>query len=181
MEKKEFQKIVRDKMKVLGFRSRGNNHYKVLDDDYLIGVSLDHHPFCKGYFIDYGVIYLPDEEKLPFWGWCDWSASFLFTETPEDDLTKYHIEDMDITDEYLVAYFEYDIRSKEELDRALDINIEKRLLPLIGKQFVLKYYQKHMRELVDLPLNTVNKLISLGGYDRNAVYHLRRERGFEDV
>ena len=59
---------------------------------------MDHYPFCKGYFIDYGVIYLPDEEKLLFWGWCDWSASFLLTEASEDDLTKYHIEDMDITD-----------------------------------------------------------------------------------
>ncbi len=37
MEKKEVQKFIKNKMKELGFRSRGNGLYKILDDNYLIG------------------------------------------------------------------------------------------------------------------------------------------------
>lgn len=182
MEKKEFQKIVKDKMKKLGFQSRRNNYYKIVDDDYLIGVSLDHHPFCKGYFVEFGVIYLPDEEKLPFDGWYDWNAWFVFTKVPEDDLRKYHIENLDVDDDDLVDYFEYDIRSMEELNRELDANIEKRLSLIYDKQYVLKYYREHMRgSFMCLPLATINKLSSLGDYDRKEVYRIRRELGYEDV
>lgn len=157
MEKKEFQKIVKDKMKKLGFQSRRNNYYKIVDDDYLIGVSLDHHPFCKGYFVEFGVIYLPDEEKLPFDGWYDWNAWFVFAKMPEDDLRKYHIENLDVDDDDLVDYFEYDIRSMEELNKALDLNIEKRLSLIYDKQYVLKYYREHMSGgFMCLPLATIN-------------------------
>ena len=37
MEKREVQKFIKNKMKELGFRSRGNGLYKILDDNYLIG------------------------------------------------------------------------------------------------------------------------------------------------
>lgn len=68
MDKKEVQKVIRDKMRVLGFRSKGNCFHKIIDDDYVIGIYLDHHPFCKGYYIEYGAIYLPDDTKMPFKG-----------------------------------------------------------------------------------------------------------------
>ena len=70
MEKKMFQKIVKDRLKIEGFKIKGNNSYKLLGKDYLIGVMLDHNPYCRGYFIEYGVVYLPDESKFPFQGFC---------------------------------------------------------------------------------------------------------------
>ncbi len=172
MEKREVQKFIKNKMKELGFRSRGNGLYKILDDNYLIGIYMDHHPYCKGYFIEYGVIYLPDDEKMPFRGDFDWSSRFFFTTDPEDDLSKYHF-DVDEADENfykkIFDYFEYDVFTLEELDAQLDLNIKKLLPALLDKNFVLEFYKKKLSVFTTLSTKTQIKLIKRGNYNLDIV------------
>ena len=130
MEKKEFQKTVKDKLKSIGFTVKGNNAYKILDADYLIGVSLDHNPYCKGYFIEYGVVYLPDEKKIPFKGFFDWDDRFLFTREADADLGKYQIQEMEYDEDELTECFEYEARMPDELMTQLEINIQRKLVLL---------------------------------------------------
>ena len=172
MEKKEVQKFIKNKMKELGFRSRGNGLYKILDDNYLIGIYMDHHSYCKGYYIEYGVIYLPDDEKMPFRGDFDWSSRFFFTTDPEDDLSKYHF-DVDEVDEdsygKIIEYFEYDVFTLEELDAQLDLNIKKLLPALLDKNFVLEFYKKKLSVFTTLSTKTQIKLIKRGNYNLDIV------------
>ena len=182
MEKREVQKFIKNKMKKLGFRSRGNGLYKILDDSYLIGIYMDHHPYSKGYFVDYGVIYLPDDEKMPFRGDFDWRGRFFFTTDPEDDLSKYHfdVEEADENfPEKIVDYFEYDVFTLAELDAQLDLNIKKLLSALLDKNFALEFYKKEFMISVFTTLSTKTqiKLIKLGNYNLDIVNKERSRRG----
>lgn len=177
MKKSEFQKIVKNKLTELDFINKGIKYHKILDDDYLVGVYLDHHPYCKGYFIEFGVIYLPDEKKLPFDGFWDWDCRFLFTIDPCDDLRKYDIEELWPNNECLIDYFEYDIRTPEDLEYQLDLNLRKRLSVLDDKNFVLEYYYKNLDQLIRLPVATISKLLNHYDYDREQINALRKAAG----
>lgn len=184
MEKKEFQKIVRARLKDEGFTVKGNYAHKILDGDYLIGVEMDHHPFCKGYFINFGVIYLPDERKYPpFQGFCDWRSWFDFTKDPHDDLWKYSLEDYAIgegiyDESVLVNYFEYEIRNEKDLCKQIDINIQRKLSLVYDKEFVLKLYQRETDLLARLPEWTVAKILDLYDIDRYKIKSYRKSNGF---
>ena len=184
MEKKEFQKIVRARLKKEGFVVKGNYAHKILDDDYLVGVELEHHPFCKGYFINYCVIYLPDERKYPpFQGFCDWDDHFDFTKNPEDNLNNYPLEENTVRDKVydedaLVRYFEYDIRTPDDLIPQLDINIRRKLSLVYDKEFVLRIYQRYTDWLADLPECTVAKILDLYDIDRDKINSYRKSNGF---
>lgn len=179
MEKKEVQRMMRDKMKALGFQAKGNSYYKIVDNDYLIGVYLDHHPFCKGYFFEAGAVYLPDEGKMPFDGCFDYDERFVFTKTPEEDLNSYDLEGWDdSTSDELLDYFEYGQRSKEELDKQLDINIQRRLNKFYDKEYIFNQFRDDLMLLVDLPEATVNKIVQRGNFDEEKIYELRKELGY---
>ena len=184
MEKKEFQKIVRARLKKEGFTVKGNYAHKILDDDYLIGVDMDHHPFCKGYFINYGVIYLPDSIKFPpYKGFCDWDNHFDFTKNPEDDLNDYPLEENAVgeiayNETSLERFFEYDICSAENLIVQLDINILRKLSLVNDKEFVLKIYQRNTDWLARLPECTVAKILDLYDIDRYKINSYRKSNGF---
>ena len=60
MDKKEFQNLFKIYMKEKGFRIKGQCAYQFVDDQYIIGIHLDHHPYTKGYFVEYCAIYDPD-------------------------------------------------------------------------------------------------------------------------
>lgn len=181
MEKKEFQNVVKDKMKVLGFRIKGNNCYKVLDNNYLIGVSLDHHPYCKGYFVEYGGLYLPDEWKIPFRGEYDWDNRFIFTINSKDNLLHYHIESIDENEEGLVDYCEYDNWETRELIKQLDLNIEKKLSLLYDKNYILEEYKKNLCFFISLPDYTIKKLMKMGDFAIDEVNYLRRKWGYSQI
>lgn len=172
MTKEDVKKILKQKMQALGFVTRQNKHYKILNEDYLIGVWLDHHPFCKAYYFEYGAIYLPDEEKMPFKGYCDWDKRFIFTKNPSDDLKNYDITETYIYGQELIDYFEYDIRSSEELNYILDINIRKRLSLLYDKEYVLNWYKIHLTALRIYPRTTVDKIIRLAHLNKEEIYRI---------
>ena len=178
MEKKMFQKIVKDRLKIEGLKIKGNNSYKLLGKDYLIGVMLDHDPYCRGYFIEYGVVYLPDESKFPFQGFCDWDDRFLFTKEVNGKLEQFQIDELEYDEETLTECFEYEDRTAEDLSNQLEINIQKKLAPLKDREFVLRYYSNNLLMLAVLPDRTIEKLLNLYNYDRTEINRLRRERGY---
>ncbi len=179
MEKKEVQKIVKEKLKSIGFTVKGNVCHKIIDDDYLVGVWLDHDPYSKGYFIEYGAVYLPDEDKIPFNGFCDWDDRFLFTQEPGADLEKYPIQEIEYDEDEITECFDYIERTSEDLTNQLEINIQKKLALLDDKEYVLKYYLNNLDLLARLPENTLKKLLGLYCYDRAEINRLRSQWGYD--
>lgn len=180
MEKKEFQKAVKEKFKAKGFKARGNHYYKIIDDKYLIGASLIHRTYNKAYYVDYGIIYLPDETKLPFKGNFDWSKSFWFTKDYEKKLNRYQLDHVEECYHELTYYFEYDVRSMESLEESMDVNIEKMLCVLSDEKCALKDYPNRMNRFVTLSEHEIKKFIRLGAVSKETVLEHRIRCGYKD-
>ncbi|MDO5576217.1 MAG: hypothetical protein Q4F84_03995 [Fibrobacter sp.] len=175
MKKKDVQKLVKDKMQQLGFTSiktSKNAHYKIFNNNYLVGIHLEHHPYCKGYFIDCGVIYLYDEQKEKFTG-CnfDYGKGFLFTKESEDNLKNYNLEDRQ--DDNLTDYFEYDIRSQEEFEEALDTNLKFYLGKFYNQQYLLNLFSNDLSLFRAISDDFANKMLYLTGVDKVIVDKIR--------
>lgn len=180
MEKNEFQKILKQYFKKKGFQFKGNNGHRIWNGEYLVGVCLEHHSYCKAYSITYGVVYLPDNNKIPFSGWFDWSDQFLFTKQSGDNLEKYSIEKMDGYDETnLVDYFEYELRDPEELLNQIESNVNRKMELVFDKTFVFNYYSDNLHVLARLPACTIEKLLSLYEFDRREISRLRKQWGYD--
>ena len=180
MDKKEFQKVIKQKFRDKGFKSKRNHCYKIIDNKYLIGISLIHCSYGQGYFIDYGIIYLPDEIKIPFNGDYDWSRKFWFTKDYERKLTRYHLDNVEECYEELVDYFEYDIRSMETLEESIDINVDKMLSVLSDEKCAFKDYQNNLNLLVSLSEHEIKKFIKLGMVSKQIILQQRIQRGYKD-
>lgn len=176
MEKKEFQKIARDKLKSEGFRVRGNYCYKRIDEDYLVFITLDHSPYHRGYYIEYGGLY--SREEIPPWWDSDWNERFLFTENPDDDLEKYNIENLRYMTDGLVECFEYENREPEDFLRQLDINLKKKLVLIEDKEFILSYYRENINELARFPDDDILKLLRYCDFDRDEINAYRKKWGY---
>ena len=180
MEKKEVQKLLKEMMKEYGFKSRGNHHYKIIEEDYLIGVSLDHHPFRKAYFIEYAALFLPAEEKMPsgkFCGFCDWNKRFLFTQNGDEEYLRQGLEKSiwgDGTE--LVDYLEYDKRDIDSAKKEISVNLEKQLMLIYDKEYVLNIYRKNLSDLLDLYQKDVEKIMKYGGFDEDEIERIKIKR-----
>lgn len=166
-------------MKAMGFKVSGNSIYKILSEDYVIGLYLIHRSYCKGYVIDVGALYLPDSEKWPIRGGLDfdWYLSFWFPKKPGDNILKYFAEEdyNELDMENLMDYFEYDTRTKEELEILLDANIQKFLLPIYDKKYPIQYYEKRNSSLVVQRWEIVDKLLPLGNFDKDKIYNFKKK------
>lgn len=180
LDKKEFQKIVKEKMKDKGFRSRGNHCYKIVDDKYLIGISLIHQSIGQGYFIDYGIVYLPDETKMPFKGDYDWSRKFWFTKDYDKELSRYQLDNVEKCCQELVDYFDYNARSRESADELIDINIEKMLSVLSDPNCAFIDYQSNLDLFASLSEHEIKKFIKLGALSKQTVLQHRIQRGYKN-
>lgn len=174
MEKRTFQKLFRDYMKNLGFRTKGNLCYKYLEDDYLIVVSLEHSSFQSAYAVEYGVIYEASPDKATVSTKTDWSAYFYFTVDPSDDLELYPLENLHSNfAKKLIDLFNYDERSDRDFVRSMDENVKKRLIKLYDKEFVLEQYRKDWVTFRQIPYDTVHKMCRLAGLNAEQVIAFR--------
>jgi len=180
LEKKQFQKIIKQKLKDRGFKSKGNHCYKIIDDKYLIGVSFIHRSYGQGYFIDYGIIYLPDDIKMPFNGDYDWSRKFWFTKDYKKDLNRYQLDNVVECYNELTDYFEYENRSVEALEKSIDINVDKMLSVLSDEKCAFEDYQNNLDIFVSLSEHEIKKFIKLGAVSKEVVLQHRIQRGFKD-
>ena len=176
LEKTEFPKLFRAYMKKLDFRAKGNICYRYLADDYLIIVALEHSSYSKAYGIDYGVVYEAAVEK-PVSQKADWRGSFLFAADPDDDLTRYPLEDIRIRyGRELTRWFDYSERTEEGFLRSMDENVQKRLVKVYDKGFVLDQYRKNWVSFRRIPYETVRKICRLAGLDAEQVIRFRDGR-----
>lgn len=180
MEKKEFQKVIKQKLKDKGFKARGNHCYKIIDNEYLIGVSLIHRSYGQGYFVDYGIIYLPDETKMPFNGDYDWCRKFWFTKDYEKNLNRYQLDNVEECYKELIDYFEYSVRSIESLEESIDINIDKMLSVLSDRKCAFKDYKNNLNLFVSLSEHEIKKFIKLGAVSKQVTLQYRIQRGYKD-
>ena len=176
MDKKEFQDIFKTYMRSQGFRVKGNCAYQFLDDQYVIGIYLDHHPYAEAYFIEYGAIYEPDsiQRQKTLSGKADYRMRFRFTANPNDDLFQYLLEDNCCFDRrVLIDYFEYSVRTENDFKYSMNINMEKRFKLLYNKDYVLEQYRNDSVLFRMIPYDTVYKIARLAGLDIAEVLRLR--------
>ena len=165
MTRKELRSFVKDKLKAEGFISQNRYLYKIIDEDYLIGIHLDPSTYCKGYGLVCGVIYLPDELKFPLCGRYDLQWTFCFPRNVGQklDLTKY--ED----DTSLTTVFEYENHSVEQFEEYFELNYERFIVPLFNKEFGLEMFRKDWRLMNRFSVQTVNKLCQRASLDTQTV------------
>ena len=174
MEKKEVRKLFRSKMKKMGFSVNAGYYFKILKEDYLISMYLDACPYGGRYYVEYSVLYLPDAERMPYEGFCDWDSRFLFTKDPMDDLSNYSIESLKVQDKNVNDYFDYEFWDLAHLDRALDENIERKFAKLYDKNYILNLYREDLQQFAMLPEKTIRKLMKRGGFDEDEVWRLKK-------
>lgn len=137
MTRQELRAYIKDKFKKMGYQSYKSYFYKIYDDDYLVGFYLEPSTYVKGYSFIYGIIYLPDELKIPFRGLFDLDGSFRFPCDPDEelDLTTY------LENPKLSHIFEYEEYTLEQLDKLFEINYEYFMVPLLDKEHGLDQFR----------------------------------------
>ncbi len=178
MDKKEFQQIVKHKLKDRGFRAKGNYHYIIINSRYWAGIKLDHHPYCRGYYIEYGGIYDPANDFSPFHFGFDLSYRFVFSKKPNDDLGRYDISNPIIENIYkpdcpFTEYFEYETRTKDDLVNSLVANLDLRFPLFCNDTFILEQYRKDWILFRLVPEETVGKIARLLGLEMEDVMAIR--------
>lgn len=174
MTKSDVKQILKRCMKEQNFSVQNGRYYKIVEDNYLVGVWLDHSPYGEMYNIYYGVIFLPDETKMPFKGWCDWEDCFWFTKNPKDDISKYPLNRIDCTLPEGVDYrVEYAIWSEESFEKQLRENLQNRLSRVMDKHNVLELYKSNWSLFRGIPYETVEKIAGLLELDYDTIIRFR--------
>ena len=170
MEKKDFQKVFKNHMKLLGFNFKGLCGTKVISDDYEIYVNLEHSSYDTEYRVKYGVSYAPNDDTRKGFLW-DYSFKLTFTRSPDDDisLVKHLGSDEQYASELVTDLFNYKERTLEEFFKLLELNIKKYLIPMYDKEYILNKYRRRPSLLCRYPKQTVVRLVELAGLDVNEV------------
>lgn len=166
MTRKELRTFVKDKFKAQGFSAQKSYLYKIIDDDYLIGFHLDPSSYGKGYRFVCGIIYLPDELKIPLRGVFDLEWIFRFPTDPTSklDLSNY------TWDRTLETVFHYENYSIEQLETFFEINYDYFITPLFDKEYGLEMFRKDWRLMNRFAPKTVFKLCERASIDAQAVF-----------
>jgi len=155
MNKKEFLLNIKYILKSKGFKNKGNFFYVIIDIDYLIGIYLDHHPFCDAYYIEYGVVFLPDGKNSPLSGEFDWSDRFLFKKNDSNNNVK-------------IDYLEYDNITFEQLNDYLNINFNDKFNYIYNKNYIIDQFKNDwilFRYISYDKVKKISKLVNLNYED----------------
>ena len=95
-------------------------------------------------------------------------------------LNRYHLDNLEECHQELMDYFEYDKRSVDELEKSLDVNIEKMLSVLSDEKCAFKDYQNNLDMFVSLSEHEIKKFIRLGAVSKQIVLQHRIQRGYKD-
>lgn len=175
MKKEQLKRIIKNQMKELGFQYSAGKYFCYLDDSYVVGLWLEAHPYCKGFFINYGVVYLPDEDKIPFRGWCDWEDSFLFSKTPNMKIQFDLLDDYNANQNHSVLsdYIEFEEWNDEVLSKQISENFDRRFFKVFDKEYVINLYRNNWVLFRMIPYKTVKKIASLAELNYDEVVHFR--------
>lgn len=165
MEKKALRSYIRQRFKEDGFQSQKSINYTILQDDYLIAVELYPCTYGKQYQLICGVIFLPDEQKLPLRGIYDYECNFRFPldpGAPWDPTLPIHHQKWGI-------YLKYELYTQEQLAALIDYNIEQVVKPLYDKEAVLDVFRSNWKMMNRFSAQTVEKLCRFAGLDTQEV------------
>ena len=137
MEKSELKRFLNDRFIELGFQIKKNYYTKLLDEDYLIGCCLYPSSYVKGYQLYCGIIYLPNEMKMPFRGLFDLEWNFQFPIDPSDEL--------DLGGGGLTVVLHYERFTIKQFESIFKKNYEHFMLPLYNKEYGLDLMRKDWR------------------------------------
>lgn len=168
MERKELRKYIRERFKSMGYQSYKSYQYKVLDDDYLIGFDLYPSTYTKGYYFDCGVIYLPDEYKIPLRGLYDYGNRFIFPNPPE---IPFDIEKCKESRSFTTT-FRYEEHTLEQLDEWFHQNYKYYMIPLLDKEYALERFRKDLRLMNAFKPKTIDKLCKRAGMNTQEVLRI---------
>lgn len=157
MTSKEAKNIIKSQFEQLGFQTKGNVCYKFVDEEYLVGVHLDHHPFRKAYFLECGGVYLPDERKTPFNGWFDYSTSFQFRVESGEQIKS-------------CDFLEYEFKTENDVITEIQVNIEHLLRLYYDKSYISNQLKEDLNRIRKCAYQDLDKLISRAGLNKDAAY-----------
>lgn len=165
MTKEDMGKYIRQKFSSLGYQSSRNIYYKMFDDDYLIAFELISTGRSKGYYFTCGIIYLPDEHKMPVRGVYDLQWDFIF---PWEPCMEFDI-DVAIESKQFRRVFEYEKYTLQELDGIFASNYQHFVIPLHNKNYGLDIIRSDWRIMRRFSRQSIDKLCKRAGLDTQAV------------
>lgn len=176
MIKKEIKKIFKEKMTKLDFEVKGNVARRMIEEYYQVEVALEHHPFDKGYYIEFGVKFL-EKNHIDYSYNIDWNSYFLFTSTKDQNLYDFDLSEIRKSSE-LINYFDYKNKTIKEFIFELDLNLLRRLPIAYNKYNILTYYQNRINVLCSLPIEKLEKITKLGNFDIELINETRKKYGY---
>jgi len=166
MTRSELRTFTQKKLKAMGYQAQKSYLYKIIDDDYLIGFHLYPSSYIKGYSFVCGIIYLPDELKMPLRGVFDLEWEFQF---PFDPDGVFDLKDYPDRTKYM-RVFEYEKYTLEQLEVLWDANFRFFMEPLTDKNYGLEIIRKDWNNLKRFAPENVLKLCLRANMDINKVF-----------
>ena len=150
MEKSEFKLYLRKRLKELGFDKKKDFYSKTMAGDYLIGIDLEHSSYVKGYQFRCGIVYLPNELRVPFRGLLDlkWNFEFPFELGEKLDFEK----------KPLKYVFEYEKYTIEEFEELFAKNYEHYIIPLHDPNYGVELIRQDWKLLKRCDPQTIERL-----------------------
>lgn len=135
MENLEFKKWLTGTLKPYGFRREKSNWYKYTDNT-LVVLTIDKHPYCRGYLIDAGIeVYPEHHEKCPMANELDMYDMFIFPAQRDLRSRAYqdskHFVDYRERPQASEMHIDLDVLSDEQIIESMNFNINKRLIPML--------------------------------------------------
>lgn len=177
MDKSELRKHIKDKFKSMGYQSIKSSHYKIYDDDYLIGFVSEPSIYCRGYCFTCGIIYLPDEKMMPFRGVFDFQWDFIFPWEPDDNPdVKACLER-----KLFRRDFEYNKYTMEQLERIFESNYDYFMKPLLDKEYGLSLFRNNWKRMKYKSVSKIRMICKRAGMDENEVLTFLKKTAEENL
>lgn len=161
MEKTEFKLYLRKRLKELGFEKRKDFYSKIMDEDYLVGIDLEHSSYVNGYQFRCGIVYLPNEQRVPFCGVFDLKWNFEFPFEPGQKL--------DFAKKPLKYVFEYEKYTLDDFKELFEKNYKHYIMPLLDPDYGIELIRKDWKLLKRCDPQTIKRLCTRIGIEHDEV------------
>lgn len=161
MTRNELRGYVKKWFNSRGFQSQKSYLFKVLDGDYLLGFYMEPTGLSKAYMFTCGIIYLPDNIKLPFHGVFDLQWDFIFPWEPNDEFDIH----LCLERQKYRGVFKYEDYSIEQLEEILTQNYNYYITPLFDKEYGLCLFRDDWRLMNRFSVQSIEKLCNRAGLD----------------
>lgn len=161
VEKREFRNYIKSKLRTQGYQVQKSSFYKLIDKDYLVGFELHPSSYGKGYYLHFGVLFLPDEKKWPFCGLFDHQMQLVFPNCLNEEIDTLSFPNPPAWGRCCL----YDEFSASQLDEILQLNYEHFIAPRLNKDYVLSLYRNNWKMMSWMNPSGIKKICGLIGAD----------------